>query len=94
MHQISSPILEKYFSKPRLEKYRYLANKKYDFIKLYQLNSIYSEKFFTGLSQFEVIFRNTINQQLIETLSWINNDIAIWLKEEINFDKIHDLRKK
>ena len=69
MHQIPKPILEKFFSKTRLEKYQNLADlagQNSDFLKLYQNNSKYSEKFFTALSQFEVILRNAVNEQLIQ----------------------------
>lgn len=32
-------------------------------------------------------------QELIEMVSWINNDVAIWLDEEIKFKKLSELHK-
>ena len=66
MQNIKKHVLEKYFSKARLEKYQKFSDQNIDFIELYQLNMKCSEKFFTALIQFEVLLRNSINQQLVE----------------------------
>ncbi len=83
MHQISKPTLEYFFSKSRIEKYQQYSGDK-NFIELYQLNIIWSEKFFTLLSQFEVILRNAISQKLIVDFgeNWFNCQSLIFAAKQ------------
>ena len=67
MHHIPEPILEKYFSKSRLQKIREFAGND-DYLEFFKLNMIYSEKLYSLLSQFEIILRNAVSGKLIKLL--------------------------
>ena len=67
MMQDNQTLLEKYLSKSRLKTYTQIAQNN-DFekaLEIYRLNIKYSEKFYSPLTQLEVILRNAINEQLI-----------------------------
>lgn len=84
MHHIQKPILEKYFSKTRLEKIQVIGNCDFsDGLVLYGLNMKCGEKLYTALSQFEIILRNAISDQLVKDFGniWFENKKLIFLKK-------------
>ncbi len=77
MHHITRDTLEKFLSKSRLAKFSSMSGSSsfQDCLEIYLLNMQCSAKLYTALSQFEIILRNAINVQLIESYgsTWFLN---------------------